>query len=138
MEVAPITFGTFRTVFLHNEASLVSIPRLIRDFSCRHSLHSRTAMIFMIVTLVFILVFPTFGSAMTGYSAGVQPYVQDQEHNYIPFDNFIPSDNARKTWVAANQTYSRTDIQEKGICQAQKVCKHSRPTYSHLLILLHC
>lgn len=120
MHVAPITFGTFRTVFLHNEASLVSIPRLIQDFSYRHSLHSRAAMIFMIVTLAFILLFPTFGSAMSGYSAGVQPYVLDRDNNYVPFEKFGSVDISSKIWIAVNQTYDHTYIQEKGICQPQK------------------
>lgn len=88
MAAAPITFGTFRTVFLHNEASFVSIPCLVRDFSKRHGLQSRSAMVFIIATLIFILVFPTFGSAMTGYSANVQSYVQDASRNYIPFSSF--------------------------------------------------
>jgi hypothetical protein len=88
MQSAPITFNTFRTVFLHNEASIVSIPRLIRDFSRRHGLRSKAAMTFMIATLVFILAFPTFGSAMTGYSANVQSFVQDLDGNYLPFNTF--------------------------------------------------
>jgi hypothetical protein len=119
MQVAPITFGTFRTVFLYNEASLVSIPRLIRDFSCRHSLQSRAAMIFMIATLAFILLFPTFGSAMTGYSAGVQPYVLTEEHNYVFLDNYHYN-YTQDVWVLANQTYSLAYMKEHGICQAQK------------------
>jgi hypothetical protein len=120
MQVAPITFDTFRTVFLHNEASLASIPRLIRDFSCRHSLHSRAAMIFMIVTLAFILLFPTFGSAMTGYSAVVQPYVLTEEHDYVFLDNLYSYNATQNAWVLSNQTYSLAYIQEQGICQAQK------------------
>lgn len=88
MAAAPITFGTFRTVFVHQESSVVSIPRLIRDFTRRRGLQSKIAMVFMIATLVFILVFPTFGSAMTGYSANVQSYVRDSQQNYIRFDTF--------------------------------------------------
>jgi hypothetical protein len=88
MAAAPITFGTFRTVFLHNEASFISIPRLVRDFSKRRGLQSRAAMVFIIATLIFVLVFPTFGSALTGYSANVQSYVQDASQNYIPFSSF--------------------------------------------------
>jgi hypothetical protein len=125
MEVTPVTFGTFRTVFLHNEASLVSIPRLIRDFSCRRSLHSRAATIFMIMALVFILLFPTFASAMTGYSAGVEAYVQNLDGSYVSLSDFPQPGN--------DTTYYETYLQEHGICQAQKVCKHSSPTCGHLL-----
>jgi hypothetical protein len=45
-------------------------------------------MVFMITTLAFIFVFPTFGSAMTGYSANVEPYVQDRTQNFLPFRTF--------------------------------------------------
>jgi len=88
MATGPITFNTYRTVFLQPEGSFVSIPCLVRDFSKRHGLKSRAAMTFMITTLVFILVFPTFGSAMTGYSANVESYVQDAARNYVRFSAF--------------------------------------------------
>lgn len=88
MTIRPVTFATFRAVFLQNEASFVSIPRLVRDFSKRRGLPSRVAMTFMVTTLVFILIFPTFGSAMTGYSANVESYVQDASQNYLPFSSF--------------------------------------------------
>jgi hypothetical protein len=65
-------------------------------------------MIFMIVSLVFILAFPAFGSAMTGYSAVVSPYVQDREHNYVPSKNFtLPS-----------------GISKRGLRQIRRTLKH--------------
>lgn len=45
-------------------------------------------MIYMIVTMMFILAFPTFGSAMTGYKSNVQAFVQDRSRSYVPFSNF--------------------------------------------------
>lgn len=88
MNATPVTFNTYRTVFLQNDSSLVAIPRLIRDFARRRGLHSTTAMVFMIATMIFILVFPSFASAMTGYSGRLKSYIPDASNNYISFDGF--------------------------------------------------
>ena len=89
MQTKPVTFNTFRTMFVHNEVSIYSISRLVRDFSRRRGLRAKTAMVFMISTLIFILAFPTLGSSMTGYSANVQSLVHDlSDDNYIPFKSF--------------------------------------------------
>ncbi|KAF1848597.1 uncharacterized protein K460DRAFT_334887 [Cucurbitaria berberidis CBS 394.84] len=88
MEVTPVTFGTYRTVFLQNESLLVATPRIVRDFTRRHGLHSKTAMVFIVMTMAFILVFPTFGSAMTGYSGNVKAYVAATDTQLIAFEDF--------------------------------------------------
>ncbi|KAF2621982.1 hypothetical protein BU25DRAFT_219774 [Macroventuria anomochaeta] len=88
MEVQPVTFNTYRTVFLQNGSLILGIPRIIRDFCRRRGLHSRFAMVFIVLTMIFILIFPTLGSAMTGYSGNVKPYVPDLDGNFIPFNNF--------------------------------------------------
>lgn len=88
MEVQPVTFNTYRTVFLQNDSLILGTPRIIRDFCKRHSLHSRFAMVFIVLSMIFILVFPTLGSAMTGYSGNVVPRIPDDSGNYIPFNNF--------------------------------------------------
>lgn len=88
MEVMPVTFATYRTIFLQDQAPIFAIPRLIRDFSTRLALHSRFAMTFMIISMIFIWAFPTLGSAMTGYSSNVKPFVPDAENNLISFGKF--------------------------------------------------
>ncbi|KAF2848402.1 hypothetical protein T440DRAFT_556724 [Plenodomus tracheiphilus IPT5] len=88
MEVAPVTFSTYRTVFLQNESMFTAIPRLLRDFTRRRGLHSKVAMAFMIATMFFIWSFPSFASSMTGYSGNVKAYIQDDDSNYIPFNTF--------------------------------------------------
>lgn len=42
----------------------------------------------MVTTLIFILFFPTFASAMTGYSSIVSDFVADVDGNYVPLDKF--------------------------------------------------
>jgi hypothetical protein len=90
MQITPVTFSSFRTIFMHSELSVLSISQLLHDFSFRHGFHSRIAMVLMITTMAFILAFPTFASAMTGYSANVEPFVQDSELRYLPFRDFQP------------------------------------------------
>lgn len=88
MEVTPVTFRTYRMIFLQNQSLLVGIPRMVRDFTRRHGLHSKLAMVFMIMTMTFVLAFPTFGSAMTGYSGNVQAFVADKGGQLILFKDF--------------------------------------------------
>lgn len=97
METTPVTFSTYRTVFLRDESLVVAIPRLFRDFACRRGLHSKVAMVFMIATMVFVLIFPSFASAMTGYSSNVKSYIRNTTSsspsgldgsNYMAFSSF--------------------------------------------------
>ncbi|KAL5120976.1 hypothetical protein ACEQ8H_001164 [Pleosporales sp. CAS-2024a] len=90
MQVAPVTFNTFRTIFVQCDASWLGVWRLLDDFSRRRALQSRVAMAFMLVTMVYILAFPTLAGAMKGYSANVQPFVQGSDSSYIPFADFRP------------------------------------------------
>ena len=90
MQIAPVTFKTFRTLFVQRDIStLLGITRLAKGFTrLPHKLPSKSAMVFMITTMAFILAFPTFGSAMTGYSANVLSFVEDQSGNYAPLNNY--------------------------------------------------
>ncbi|KAF2819701.1 hypothetical protein CC86DRAFT_429849 [Ophiobolus disseminans] len=104
MQAAPVTYHTFRTFFISNEATLLSIPRLVRDFSYRNDLHSRLATIFMVATMCFILAFPIFGSAMTGYSANVEPLIAGSDGRYLPFKDvnstfYAMLDSERLGWA---------------------------------------
>lgn len=79
MQVSPITFNTFKTIFVARDANTaMGVCGLIRDFTRRKSLPNKVATVFMVVTMVFVLVFPTFVSSMSGYSANVQSFVEDQ------------------------------------------------------------
>lgn len=90
MQVVPVTFNTFRSIFMQKESSIDGLAKLLRDFTRRHGLHSKVAMIFMITSMVFIFAFPTLASAMTGYSANVQPFVQNSDKSSLLFNTFQP------------------------------------------------
>jgi hypothetical protein len=84
MEVMPVTFRTYRTIFLPGGS--------LRDFCSRHALHSRLAMIFMVFTMAFTLAFPTLLGALAGYQGNVDAFVRVSEDNQLgtPQDSYIP------------------------------------------------
>jgi hypothetical protein len=88
MDLQPVNYQLFRTIFLENEASLPSTYRTIRGFLWQRKLRSKTAMVFMVATMVFILAFPTLTSAMSGYDANVSPYIPDDNGSFLPFEEF--------------------------------------------------
>jgi hypothetical protein len=90
METTPVTFRTYRTVFFQDQSPIFAIPRMVRDFSSRRRLHSKLAMVFMVSTMVFVWVFPTIGSAMTGYQGKVKAFVNGTDGNLIPFSAMRP------------------------------------------------
>lgn len=118
MEIQPVTFNTFRTIFLQNESLVLAIPRIIRDFARRRGLRSRAAMAFIVLTMAFVLIFPTLGSAMTGYSGNVEAYIPDSNGNNILFSSFRPlyyilHDGDR---VGLTKDYEVLAAQEDGKC----------------------
>jgi hypothetical protein len=88
MEITPVTFRSYRTIFLPGSSLLKDIWRMIRDFTTRHGLHSKIAMGFMILTMAFTLAFPTLAGEMTGYNENVQAFVNTTDNNYVPFEKF--------------------------------------------------
>lgn len=47
-------------------------------------------MTFMVLSLLFVTVFPTLAGAMTGYTATYAAYVKDHAGNYARFTTFRP------------------------------------------------
>ncbi|KAI1413297.1 hypothetical protein F5Y13DRAFT_161016 [Hypoxylon sp. FL1857] len=88
MDDSPVTYRTFWIIFLHKEASFLSITHLIKDFFSHRRLNSMVAMIFMIATVAFTLGFPMLSSAMTGYTPITKAFVQNEDGNLIPFSDF--------------------------------------------------
>lgn len=70
--------------------SLLGVTGVIRDFIARRRLKSMAAMIFMAVTMLFVLVWPTVASAMTGYDSNNVAFVKIKDGSLIPFASFIP------------------------------------------------
>lgn len=83
-----VTYQTFWTVFMQDGPSLWSTFRTFRDFVWRRGLRSKPTMVFMILTMIFVLAFPTLASAMTGYSANNQAVVKTDEVKQVLFSQF--------------------------------------------------
>jgi len=91
MEIAPVTFRTFTTIFTASNPNGLGIFRLIRDFSTKRRLPSRIAMVFIVFSMAFILVFPTFASAMSGYQQNTKAFIRDDSTDQlVPFSSFRP------------------------------------------------
>ena len=90
MVSSPITYRTYWAIYINKEPSFTSIPRIVVDFAKRRGLPSKIAMTFMILTMVFVLAFPTLASAMTGYNANSGSFVVGYSGSLIPYSEFVP------------------------------------------------
>lgn len=90
MDAAPVTYSAFFTFFLQDEPSIILNLRLMRDFFSGRGFNSRVATLFMIGSMLFLLGWPTFASAMAGYTTINKAFVQDFNDSYVPFSEFQP------------------------------------------------
>ncbi|CAI6331827.1 unnamed protein product [Periconia digitata] len=88
MESTPVTYNSFRTIFIQDAPSILSVIRLLHDFLTKKGLKSRFAMAFMMTSMVFMLAFPTLASAMTGYTTYFTAQIKDYDQDSIPFYKF--------------------------------------------------
>lgn len=88
IESRPLTYSAFWIIFLHQEASLLSIFRTTRSLSSRQVLPSAAALIFLTLALLFTLAFPTLAGAMTGYVGSTEGFIRDYNGSYIKFSDF--------------------------------------------------
>jgi hypothetical protein len=88
MAVSPITFGTYKTVFIQPNPSLRSTLGLIHEFTTYRALRSKLVMTWIGLSAIFIVAFPTITSAMTAYTANVEAFVHDRSSSMIPFSAF--------------------------------------------------
>ncbi|KAK2025729.1 hypothetical protein LX32DRAFT_675167 [Colletotrichum zoysiae] len=88
MQARPVTYQTFQTIFLQDQPGVYSTFYLARDFVRSRGLQSRAMMVIMVFVAVFVLLFPTLGSAMTGYSANNDAYIKGYDGTLIPFSDF--------------------------------------------------
>ncbi|KAI0181064.1 hypothetical protein GGR52DRAFT_522730 [Hypoxylon sp. FL1284] len=129
MEHAPVTYTVFFIIFLQDEPSVSSIFRVAKTFMFRRRLKSGISMIFIIFTMLFLLGWPTFSGAMTGYTAVVNSYVRDYDGNYISFSQFRPLAYIIHDGQRVNLTedytvsYVDTDVQDgKGAIMLKNYC----------------
>ncbi|CAI6331828.1 unnamed protein product [Periconia digitata] len=86
--IAPVTYSTYEAIFIDTNPSIFLVCRFLSGICKQKSLASRMAMSFIILSMVFIIAFPTLASAMTGYTTHFTAYVHDYSNNSIPFHKF--------------------------------------------------
>lgn len=75
---------------MQDSISILGVTGVIRDFIARRRLKSIAAMVFMTVTMLFVLAWPTVASAMTGYDSNNVAFVKIRDGSLIPFSSFVP------------------------------------------------
>jgi hypothetical protein len=86
MESSAISYGTFEAITLRPD-SWVALWNLNRDFLYNKGVRARCTAIWLITSMLFIVAFPSFISAMSGYSANVEAFVR-VENNMIQYSDF--------------------------------------------------
>jgi hypothetical protein len=87
MESSPVSYGTFEAVTLQS-GSLTAGLKLARDLLKNRTAQARASVLWMIISASFVLAFPTILSAMTGYSANIGAFVEDDNGNMVVYSNF--------------------------------------------------
>jgi hypothetical protein len=67
MERSPVSLETFESVTLQNSSGR-ALVNLIKDYSTNGGARAKLSVSWMILSLSYVLGFPTLMSAMTGYS----------------------------------------------------------------------
>ena len=100
MARSPATFATFWIMYLHQEASLATWFRLIREFWRGHTMKSLWATTFIALSMLFVIAFPTLAGAMTGYTPAIQAFVRRDDSSFVLFSEleltaYVIHDGAR-------------------------------------------
>lgn len=105
MEESPISYGTYRTLFLRDSISFTGLIDLVREFSIHRPLSSSLAMTWMILSACFVILFPTLVSAMSGYSANGHAFILDSGGNYMDYQKLFLIDYVIHNASRVNFTY---------------------------------
>ncbi|KAI1614701.1 hypothetical protein EDD36DRAFT_162615 [Exophiala viscosa] len=87
MESSPVSYGTFEAVTLQN-GSLTSLLKLSRDLLKHRTARARLTVVWLVISGSFVLSFQTLVSAMAGYTANIEPFVQVPSGNMVPYSDF--------------------------------------------------
>jgi len=86
----PITYLSFRVLFIESTPSIASTWKLAQDFHLRRGLRSKVATIFIVWSMLLMLGWPTFAGAATGYTPTTAAFILVSDDNLVPFYMFQP------------------------------------------------
>ncbi|KAI0457980.1 hypothetical protein F5B21DRAFT_462399 [Xylaria acuta] len=117
METKPTTYAVFFVLFLEDGPSFLSSYRLIRDFVRYGGLPSRFSTVWILLSMIFVLAWPTLIASMSGYTPEMDAYVQDVDGNFVQYTefqllNYIIHDGWR---IGLNEDYPITATQSRNI-----------------------
>ncbi|KAK4209700.1 hypothetical protein QBC37DRAFT_240442, partial [Rhypophila decipiens] len=84
----PITYNMFWTIYIETQPSLVGTLGVFQDAVLKGQRRSKITAVFIIISMLFIVAFPTLASAMTGYRPNAKAFVEDDTGTLIPFEAF--------------------------------------------------
>ncbi|RGP79333.1 hypothetical protein FLONG3_2562 [Fusarium longipes] len=85
----PATYTTIWLLRFYQSTSLWSTIQLVSQFF-RRRLASKAATCIMVLTLLFVLAFPTIAGSMTGYTPSSEPYIALPSGSLISFSSAVP------------------------------------------------
>lgn len=86
----PVTYDTFWTFFMAHEVSFGTIWACIRDFASGRSLRCKTTRLFIVLTMMFVMAWPTLASAMTGYNSNNTAFFKTKDGTFVAFSALQP------------------------------------------------
>lgn len=86
----PVTYDTYWAFFMSTEVNLVALGKVVRDFASGRSLKSVPTRILMVLTMIFVLAWPTIAGAMTGYNSNNVAFVETADGSLARFSSFQP------------------------------------------------
>jgi hypothetical protein len=89
LDVSPVSYTTFFSIFLGKDLSISNIWRLPWQFAARRCLDSRISTAFVIAGLMFVEWWPTIASAMAGYVPSNRAYMRDSDGNMVSLSNLM-------------------------------------------------
>ncbi len=119
MENASVTYGTFVAITLQ-ESSLSSLFKISRDYRSNKGARAKFEIVWVTLSLAFILAFPTLISAMSGYSSNSQAFVRVNNSTLVPWADFrlvryVINDGHRIGLNASSQVLTSIPEQEGGM-----------------------
>lgn len=87
MENSPVSYGTFEALTFQT-TSISSVFRLLRDFYTNATIRAKVAVFWIVLASLWVAAFPTFASAMSGYSPNIGEYITDHDQSLILWRDF--------------------------------------------------
>lgn len=123
-----ITYNTYWTFFMGRDTGpgLKTVSVLVRDFATRKGLRSKATMVIVVLTMVFVMSWPTIASAMSSYDNNTISYINRTDKTQVPFSSFKPllyvihdgsrinlTDDLKVFWCEGSCEYYLPSIMEK-------------------------